>query len=792
MDGFKKVSEDKYKTVLKHENGHEITIAHAPLTGKMRGQLKSLPMAEGIKSKDSQSTTVATPTTQNFKGNNAANASVSQALAPDSAVLANGGKVLKQGNPKLEQSKLEPSNTKSYMAEGGNSAMVAPDAPTPDMAEGGKLDANARKHIASKNFAGPDKSYPIEDANHARNALARVSQHGSQELQAKVKAKVHAKYPDIEVSKMADGGQAQPTPAPTSTPTSSGSSSSSSGSNSSDYQVGEADSPGAKFTKYLQSKVTFADGGEVPSSAPADVAPSPDEGTASDRAMHIGSVIGHAVRTALGNAVDTAKEVAAPVVAGAKGLVQGATGADQPTPPPPPVDPQLAQAAQDLSNMQQPAPPVAQPTPDQSQATTPGTAGQSLPQPTDSPNLPGVRAADQPTLESGYANQVRGINQQAAAQGALGTQQAATHQQAASDEANALTAFQQHSSDLNQERQNFISDIQDGEIDPNHYMGNMDTSKKITTGIGLILGGIGGGLTHQANPALQMLNNNIDRDIDAQKTNLNSRQSLLSANLKQYGNLLDATNATRIMMNDIVGHKLDVAAANAQSPAAKAAALQAKGALQQQTAPMIYQLNMRRTLMGIGQGGSSPNGQPTASNLSSVDPAAFIHSVVPEDQQKAVAAEIERAQNTRHNASNIMSLFDQAVNDTKGLGRVGSIFKTPRSVQALHAALGPTFSDIEGTVRQAAMDNMNNNTTPANTDTDRDTAIKRNALQQYVTAKSSAPLAKANGIDLDKFESTNSSAMALLTPQQQSFAKWAQSNPNNPKAQLVLKKLGLK
>lgn len=79
------------------------------------------------------------------------------------------------------------------------------DMPKPKlMAEGGRLDANARAHIAKKNFAGPDRSYPIEDKAHARNALARVAQNGSPELQARVRSKVHAKYPDI--GEHADGG----------------------------------------------------------------------------------------------------------------------------------------------------------------------------------------------------------------------------------------------------------------------------------------------------------------------------------------------------------------------------------------------------------------------------------------------------------------------------------------------------------------------------------------------------------------------------------------------------------
>jgi hypothetical protein len=62
-----------------------------------------------------------------------------------------------------------------------------------------KLTAKARKKIPTKDFAGPDRSYPIEDKSHARNALARVSQHGSPALKAKVKAKVHRKFPGIEM-----------------------------------------------------------------------------------------------------------------------------------------------------------------------------------------------------------------------------------------------------------------------------------------------------------------------------------------------------------------------------------------------------------------------------------------------------------------------------------------------------------------------------------------------------------------------------------------------------------------
>ena len=62
-----------------------------------------------------------------------------------------------------------------------------------------KLSYKARKHLPSSDFAGPDRSYPIENESHARNALARASQHASPEVKAKIKAKVRRKFPSIQV-----------------------------------------------------------------------------------------------------------------------------------------------------------------------------------------------------------------------------------------------------------------------------------------------------------------------------------------------------------------------------------------------------------------------------------------------------------------------------------------------------------------------------------------------------------------------------------------------------------------
>ena len=70
-----------------------------------------------------------------------------------------------------------------------------------------KLTTAARSKLKPKQFALPGKgegpkgkgagSYPIPDPSHARNALARVSQHGSSSEKATVRAKVAAKFPSI-------------------------------------------------------------------------------------------------------------------------------------------------------------------------------------------------------------------------------------------------------------------------------------------------------------------------------------------------------------------------------------------------------------------------------------------------------------------------------------------------------------------------------------------------------------------------------------------------------------------
>lgn len=61
----------------------------------------------------------------------------------------------------------------------------------------GKLSSAERKALPKSDFALAGRRYPIENASHARNAEARVAQHGTPAEKATVRAKVHARYPSI-------------------------------------------------------------------------------------------------------------------------------------------------------------------------------------------------------------------------------------------------------------------------------------------------------------------------------------------------------------------------------------------------------------------------------------------------------------------------------------------------------------------------------------------------------------------------------------------------------------------
>lgn len=349
---------------------------------------------------------------------------------------------------------------------------------------------------------------------------------------------------------------------------------------------------------------------------------------------------------------------------------------------------------------------------------------------TKDPLLAGAEQS-QDALMHGISQQESGIRQEAAATGALGKEQAVMQDKLGNDKQSQLDSYQTHVSQLDDERQKFIHDVQNNLVDPNRFLNSRSTGQKVLTTIGLLLGGLAGG---SPAPALKIIQDQIDNDIKGQEDNLGARKSLLEANMRQYGNLKDAVDMTRVMMTDTAAAHLEAAASRAKDPIAKARALQALGELQQKNAPIIQQMAVRRAALAGAAGGQ--------------DPSRLVPVLVPEGERGKVFEEVKHAQDIRKAKGAIIDAFDKASTQFKGAPGDRS------GVKALHALISANLGHVEGSVREAAMKAADENLTPQFGDSQATIRSKRKSLENWLESGASAPTAKGYGIDLDKFQST--------------------------------------
>ncbi len=275
--------------------------------------------------------------------------------------------------------------------------------------------------------------------------------------------------------------------------------------------------------------------------------------------------------------------------------------------------------------------------------------------------------------------------QEAAAQGEMGKQQANALEHSIGIQQQQANDFQKHYSDLEGERQHWINDLENNKIDASRYVDNMSTGKKISTAIGLILGGFGAA-AGQANGAGKILQANIDRDIDEQKANLGKTQSLLASNIHQFGNLRDATEQTRAMQMDVVSNQLKKAAAKATDPIAKARALQQAGQLDMQSAQIIQQTAMRRAIFGNGAKGPAGQWDPTRASR-----VINMSGYIPEGQRTQANKELQDAQNAVALRENTLHAFDEVAK----LNTIGNNLASPIQTQRrIAGVMGPALDKL--------------------------------------------------------------------------------------------------
>lgn len=821
LSKFKRVSSDKHTTTLKHDDGHEVKIAHGVLSPKLRGHLAALPEhKEEIQemSDGGEATSTPIPETSKKKAKEFEKGATASGWDPakwkknikEGLGMAEGGAVDQtpnsmmvenpnyvpggpqpqymprealEGDKPLEQPFIDPISLAATVATGGASSIgptvlnavknKATSAATGSLLGGIKAAAAARQQRMSQSgmtqkaepstLIGKNSVYtetPVT-AYSSQNVKDMFGRYDNMAQGGEVEGPNNSKLAESEKLPMyADGGElAQP-------------------------QM-EAPQVGAPITEQQQQ----------PTQADPDL-----QAKRNLYNQEISISTGKGRMIPPGTAFGANGEVPEKFDALAWDRAEAAHKAQQQQKM---EDSQEASKSLEMENSARQRaglPPLATSQQTMAQAATPVSQTQAPPTPAQQQGM--VAAAtgqDQNsqnqmmgTFQQGLEHTQAGIANEARALGAQGAAEANLLQESIQQKQDAQQYYQEHYNALDQERQGFQQDIVNQHIDPNHYMSSMGTSGRISTGIGLILGGIGGGLTHQENPALKFLNAQIDRDIHSQVAELGKKENLLSANMRQFGNLKDATEMTRIMQNDIVSMQLKQAAAKAMDPLAKARAMQASGKLDMDTAQLQGQMANRLTVQNaVGLIQKDPSkAQQIIGVIQNLDPKRA------EELQKHLVPGVGLAPTP-----------DDAKLAKEALSRRESIQQNIMAVREMikkkgtYELTGSHNQDLDRRIDQIATDmaklqDPNSVARPGEVELVKKTlagpgVFKRDATALKVMENFSKEVDKRTDTMLRSHGLAPQDPITKLTGQQKTFAEWARKNPNNPKAVLILKKLGL-
>lgn len=218
------------------------------------------------------------------------------------------------------------------------------------------------------------------------------------------------------------------------------------------------------------------------------------------------------------------------------------------------------------------------------------------------PALPGAP----PDLAAGAKQEQAGVKQRAGVVAAEGSAQASTLDSLGQQRQALAADFQQRLAANQAQADKIFADIQSNKVDPNRLWNTASTGGKISASIGIILGGIGAGLTHGPNYALQSIDKAIDRDVEAQKLELGKKENLLSHYMQQGNSIMAAHSLAKADLLDVASAQMQKTAAQYAGQKAAADAQIATGQLRQQAAVLRQQgtereLQIKSSQIGLQQ-----------------------------------------------------------------------------------------------------------------------------------------------------------------------------------------------
>lgn len=405
----------------------------------------------------------------------------------------------------------------------------------------------------------------------------------------------------------------------------------------------------------------------------------------------------------------------------------------------------------DSGDMQAPQPQDTQAAPVESHGATGSWDGPDTPSPAQvsSPEVVGgtesTQAAAPPPqgaivggspidLAKSYYQGLQGIKEQADVQALQSQQRAAAETQSIKDSQALQLQAKNDLAEHQKEYQSALNDYMNGHIKPNDYLENMSVPDKIATAISLFIGGFTGGFNKTGvNPAMDWLQKQQDRNIEAQKETLGQKKTLLGALQEKYHDNILAENQARVIQNGILSQQIGLAADANGTAQAKAAKDQAQYHLALESAASLQQSSIRSAALKAAQSGSFNS------------PEQLIPALVPKEHQAAALKEAATSKAASESYPFLMQKFDEAAKSAPGgntLVRSLGGLRTPPAVQAMNALELPLIHDQEGRVNefeQKTLQGLHPN--PGNTDAKN--AENRVAYSHFLLGKQQTPTLNA-------------------------------------------------
>lgn len=300
---------------------------------------------------------------------------------------------------------------------------------------------------------------------------------------------------------------------------------------------------------------------------------------------------------------------------------------------------------------------------------------------------------------------------------------------------------QRNLAEYQQASEPILQAMKNNEIRPDAYYADKSTMGKVSTAIGLLLGGIGAGATGH-NVALEFLNKNIDRNIEAQKANISRQHTILGALQQKFQDSQSANLMTKAIMQEKLVSDIQQQAAKLGTATAQQQAALAIGPLQQQIDQNKMIAARREALLG----GYAQNKVP---------PSMLVSEMVPEKHQTEAFKEVKEHEVMQQTINNVKQVMDHMAQLQKVGQRVLSPLQSKRQIDSLGMSIDFLVKEIANRVSDKEIEVIKH-AKPQFGDDANTVKSKTRDIMEIIARNHSAPIMQGFGVPLKlKMPSTN-------------------------------------